>query len=164
MRARPVARALLAACLLLVSTGCEYFIAGAAAGAIGGVVATRDIRVKPGASVRVDLGQERDVVAIHTARAAGDTVVLRATRTLFGRVQRTAGDSVWVGVSEARGTGSPMRFPAGGAPVVLVRQEPGVRIEPLANRPAYIVAGALAGTGAAFLYLFIYCAFNRCLD
>ena len=164
MSAGRLARTLLAASLLLGVAGCEYFVAGAAAGAVGGAIVARDIRVRPGASVRVDFPQARDVLARRVVGGTGDTLWLRDTRQLFGRVQRTAGDSVWIGVSESRGAAEPLRFPLGGAPVALVRQEPGVRIEPLANRPAYVVAGALAGTGVALLAVLVYCAVSPCLS
>ena len=162
MRKTRLARGLLLAGLLLFSTGCEYFLGAAAVGAVGGVVASRDIRVKPGASVRVDLAQPRDVAALRIEGAAGDTIWLRETRQLFGRVQRTAGDSVWLGISQANGAAGVSRYPLGGMPVVLVRPEPGVRIEPLANRPAYMVMGALVGMGISVLALFVFCAVETC--
>ena len=158
------ARGLLLAGLLLSSTGCEYFIGAAAVGAVGGAVVSRDIRVKPGASVRVDLDRPRDVAALRIEREAGDTIWLRETRQLFGRVQRTAGDSVWLGISEASGATGVSRYPLGGMPVALVRLEPGVRVEPLANRPAYMVMGALIGTAVGAVAVIIRCAIDPCLS
>jgi hypothetical protein len=158
-------RALLLAALLAPTTGClEPLIGGAALGAIGGAVVTRDVRVKPGASVRVELDQPRDVHGVRRGSAAGDTVALRQSRQLFGRVERVAGDSVWIAISEVRGDLGPTRFRLGAMPVALVRQEPGVRILPLANRPSYIVAGGLLGTGIGVLVIIIGCALDPCLS
>jgi hypothetical protein len=157
-------RTALVVALLVASSGCHILAGGAALGAIGGAVATRDVRVKPDASVRVDFAEPRDVDAVHRASAARDTVRLVRTRQLLGRVERLAGDSVWVVVSEARGETGPTRFRLGASPVVLVRQGPGVRVEPLANRPTWIVAGGLIGTGLGVLYIIIACMLEPCLS
>ena len=148
--------------LLIAPIGCTVLAGGAALGAAGGAIASRDIRVRPGASVRIEFGSPRDIpIALHRE---ADTTWLHTTEYLIGRIERTRGDTLWVDLSESRTAMSRTRYGRRQARVAVDQTWPGTSIVVLANRPAYMVAGAALGTVLSAGGILIYCKFNPCMS
>ena len=147
---------------LIVLSGCTILAGGAALGAAGGAIASRDIRVRPGASVRVQYAQSPDIPVLLLQEA--DTTWLRQTEYLVGRVARMRGDTVWMDLSESRSALSRVTYGRGQAQVAVDHTGPGMSIIVLANRPAYMVAGAAFGTVLSGGAIIIYCMFNPCMS
>lgn len=83
-----------------------------------------------GAAVRIRLTPPRDLAV---RRGARDTVLLPAAAMLVGRVRDAVGDTVWLGVTEARTARGDFLRP-GGAVVTLVRGE-GMEVQVLNRHP-----------------------------
>lgn len=156
-------RALCALSLLFVGpAGCTILAGGAAIGAAGGAIASRDIRVRTGAPVRVEFTRAPDIPIL--LRRAADTTWLRKTEYLIGRIERTRGDTLWLDLSESRTAESRMSYGRGQAQVSVDQRGPGTSVVVLTNRPAYMVGGAALGTAVSAAAILVYCRFNRCLD
>ena len=155
-----------ASCALILlwigTTGCTILAGGAALGAAGGAIASRDIRVRPGASVRVEFASPSDIPIEYHGEA--DTAWLPRTEYLVGRIERARGDTLWIELSEARTATSRLRYRRRQALVTVDQRGPGTSIVPLANRPAYIVAGAAFGTVLSAGAVLIYCGFHECMS
>ena len=148
--------------LLMGLSGCTILAGGAALGAAGGAIASRDIRVRPGASLRVEYTRAPDIPIV-LAREA-DTTWLHRTEYLIGRVAHIRGDTLWMDVSESRTATSRVTYGRGQAQVVVDQARPGMSVVVLANRPAYIVAGAALGTALGGGAIIIYCKFKPCMS
>ena len=140
--------------------GCAVLAGGAALGAAGGVVASRDIRVRSGVSVRVAFARPRDVALVG---ARGDTTVVQRVESLVGRAEHVQGDSIWLIVSESRSATARETYPRDVARAVVDSRSSGATITPLANRPAYVTAGALAGAAAGVGVIIVRCLMEPCM-
>ena len=143
------------------SSGCTILVGGATLGAAGGAIASRDIRVRPGVSVRVEFTNLQDIPVVVQREA--DTTWLRRTEYLVGRIDRVRGDTLWIDLSESRTAMSRMRYGRRQAQAPVDQRDPGASIVLLANRPTYVVAGAALGTAVSGGIVVIYCLFRPCM-
>ena len=163
------------AALCVSANGCIVFGTGAAIGAGAGVMTAKrgapDSRsttsdgIPTGAAIKVTMTPARDVAGV--GAGTGDTTWLRAAHVLIGRIDATSGDTIRLGVTQARPrTGRTESFRRGQVVVTLPRS-PDTVVEVISRRP-HIVNGVVVGAGTGFLATFaglwIYCSRVRCLD
>lgn len=155
-------------CAVVAGVGAAGALAGGAVGALvgssgggggapyGGVV---------GAAVAVDIDPPRDLALVRAA--PDDTAWVRGVRFLLGRVTAVRSDTLWLAVTEARGSAGPSTFPALAGPVTSVVGGPGVAVRVVARdagRATTAYVGAALGAAAAILGLYYWCGQTRCLD
>jgi hypothetical protein len=176
---RPARLAPILALLLLsvASTGC-FAILGAAAGgaavgvAVSGVAEHRDAGTPPrgaGASLAVAYAPARDIAVV--SRMPAETTWVRGAISLLGRVVATRGDTLWLAVSEGRGSAGVATCPTGWEPPAEIVPGPGVAVRVLSRAPGAIdnaavgaLLGAVLGTAAFVLAVLVYCSSQRCMD